>query len=244
MSDVLRSELLRSASGLAMLAVASFTLLIPALMLTVGPPLEGLRAVDDETATRIVFGLLATSGIAAMYLGSYALSREHYYRSLTRSLVITSVRRVFLAKLAASVVTAVVLCLVGAVVWAGIAAVVLGAHGRQLQVDAAFWAIVAGSALAAACGAVIGVSLGWIVPNYYAVSGIVLLVPLMVELPLLFNVPEVERFLPVGAFAGVTDAPVDGLLPVWGSALVLLGWAVVSAALAAIVVRRRETPAA
>lgn len=225
-----------------MLAVASFALLIPALLLTMGPPLDGIGGVDDAAATRMVFGLIAACGIAAMYLGSYALSREHYYRSLTRSLVITSLRRLFVAKLLASVLTAVVLCLPTAAVWSVVSAVVLDAHGRQLQVDAAFWTIVAGSVLAAACGAAIGVSLGWIVPNYYAVSGLVLLVPLMIELPLLLNVPEVERYLPVGAFAGVTDAPVDGLLPVGVSAVVLLGWAVVASALAAVIVGRREAP--
>ncbi|WP_435746682.1 hypothetical protein [Microbacterium sp. PMB16] len=240
MSDVLKSELLRSFSGLAMLGVASFALLIPSLMLTVGPPVEGVRQLDDGTATRIVFGLIASIGVVAMYLGSYSVSREHYYRSMPRSLVITSVRRVLVSKLAASAITSVLLCVLGGAIWAGVSAVVLAWHGRQLQLDAAFWAILLGSLFAAVCGAAIGTSLGWVVRNYYAVSGVVLLIPLMIELPLLFTLPMVERFLPVGAFAGVTGAPIDGLLPWWGSALVLVAWVAGTAALAVVIVRRRE----
>lgn len=240
MPDVLKSELLRSFSGFAMLGVASFVILIPSLMLTVGPPVDGLRQLDDGPATRIVFGLIASIGVVAMYLGSYAVSREHYYRSMSRSLVITSLRRVFLSKLVASAITSVLLCLLGAAIWAVVTGVVLAFHGRQLQVDGAFWAILLGSLFAATSGAAIGVSLGWVVRNYYAVSGVVLLIPLMIELPLLFTVPQLERFLPVGAFAGVTGAPIDGLLPWWGSALVLAGWAVATAVLAVVTVRRRE----
>lgn len=240
MSDALKSELLRTFSGWPTLGIASFALLIPVLMLTVGPPLEGMRHLDDGSATRMVFGLLASSGIAAMYLGSYAVSREFYYRSMSRSLVILSLRRVFIAKVAAGVLASVILCLIAAASWAGVSAAVLAANGRQLQVDAAFWGIITGSVFAAACGAAIGVALGWVVRNYYAVSGLVLLVPLMIELPLLFTAPAVERFLPVGAFAGVTAAPVDGVLTWWASGLVLLGWVAAAVALAVLVVRRRE----
>lgn len=240
MSDFLRSELLRGVSGFAMLGIFSFTLLIPALMVTVGPSLDGLTDLDDGNATRIVFGLFAAIGITAMYLGSYSVSREYYYHSMSRSLVIGSIRRVLLAKLLASAVTAVVLCLVGAAIWAAASAVLLSSVGRSLQIDGAFWGIVGGSVFAAIFGSAIGVSLGWVIKGYYAVSAIVLLVPIMIELPLLFNVPAVERYLPVGAFAGVTGAPVDGLLPWWGSALVLLGWSAVTVVLAVGAVRRRE----
>lgn len=237
--DVLKSELLRSVSGLALLGVGSFVILIPALILTVGPPLDGLREVDDGTATRIVFGLIASSGIVAMYLGSYTVSREFYYRSMSRTIVIGSLRRVFLAKMVSSAVSSVALAITGAAVWAAISAGVLSAYGRVLQPDVAFWSVAAGSAFASACGALIGTSLGWIVQNYYAVSAVVLLIPTMIELPLLFSAPQVERFFPVGAFAGVTGAPIEGLLPWWASGIVLLGWVAVATALAAVVTRRR-----
>ncbi|MGH3690380.1 MAG: hypothetical protein ACRDT7_09505 [Microbacterium sp.] len=240
MSDVLKSELLRSVSGLAMLGVGSFVILIPALILTMGPPLDGLREIDDDMATRMVFGLIASIGIVAMYLGSYSVSREFYYRSMSRTIVIGSLRRVFVAKLVSSVATSIALGLAGAAVWAVVTGVVLTAHDRDLQPSAAFWGIVGGSMLAAGCGAVIGTSLGWVVQNYYAVSAIVLLVPTMIELPLLFTVPDVERFLPVGAFAGVTGAPIEGLLPWWASGVVLLVWAAGATVLAIMVVRRRE----
>ncbi|MBO9625498.1 MAG: hypothetical protein J7484_03885 [Microbacterium sp.] len=241
MRDFVRSELLRSLSGTAMLAIASFTILIPALMLGVAPSLEGLRNVDDETATRIVFGLIASIGIVAMYLGSYVVSREHYYRSMTRSLVIGSRGRVFTAKLIAAAVTSTGLCIIGAGIWAIVSAFVLSAHGRQLQLGGAFWAIVVGAAICAICGSAIGVALGWIVREYYSVTAIVLLVPLMLELPLLLNLSILERFLPVGLFAGVTDAPIEGVLPSWLSALVLLGWSVVTVSTAWLVLRGRES---
>ena len=240
MSDVLRSELVRSISGLAMLGVASFVILIPALMLTMGPPLDGVRALDDGMATRMVFGLIASIGITAMYLGSYSVSREFYYRSMSRTIVIGSLRRVFLAKLLSSVATSIVLCMGGAVIWAGVTSLALAAYGRHLQVDGGFWGIVWGSIFASVTGAVIGSSLGWIFRNYYVVSAVVLLLPTMIEMPLLFTVPDVERFLPVGAFAGVTGAPIEGLLSVGASSVVLLGWAAAVTALAVAVVRRRE----
>lgn len=239
MPDVLRSEMLRSISGLAMLGVGSFVILIPALMLTMGPSLDGVRALDDGMATRMVFGLIASIGITAMYLGSYSVSREFYYRSMSRTIVIGSLRRVFLAKLLSSVATSIVFCVVGAAIWAGATSLALAAYGRHLQLDGAFWGIVGGSIFVAATGAVIGGSLGWIFRNYYVVSAVVLLLPTMIELPLLFTVPAVERFLPVGAFAGATGAPIDGLLPTGASCALLLGWAAVVTALAVVVVRRR-----
>ncbi|MDF2507485.1 MAG: hypothetical protein K0Q52_1344 [Microbacterium sp.] len=240
MSDVLKSELLRSISGLAMLGVSSFVILIPALMLTMGPPLDGVRELDDGMATRMVFGLIASIGITAMYLGSYSVSREFYYRSMPRTIVIGSLRRVFLAKLLSSMTTSIGLCVVGVALWAGVTSLALAAYGRHLRLDGAFWGIVAGSIFVAAAGAVIGASLGWIFRNYYVVSAVVLLLPTMIELPLLFTVPAVERFFPVGAFAGVTGAPIEGLLSVGASCAVLLGWAAAVTALAVVVVQRRE----
>ena len=240
MRDLLRSEVLRSVSGLAMLGIASFVILIPALMVNVGPPLEGLRAIDDALATRTVFGLIASSAIVAMYLGSYSVSREYYYGSMARSLVMASTRRVFISKTLASVIASLALCVVGIAIWSIVTVVLLRSFGREPLFDGPFWRIVWGSLFASACGGAIGVAVGWLVRNYYAASGIVLLLPLMIEAPLLFNLPEVERYLPVGAIAGLAALPLDGLLPWWASGLVLLGWSVAATAAAALVVRRRE----
>jgi len=238
--DFLRGELLRSVSGLAMLGVASFVVLIPVLMINVGPPLEGLREVDDALATRMIFGLIASSAIVAMYLGSYSVSREYYYASMPRSFVMASASRVFVSKALASALASVGLSVLGLAIWAVVTSVLLRSYGREPQFDGPFWAIVLGSLFASICGSAIGVAVGWLFKNYYAVSGIVLLLPIMVEVPLLFNLPAVERFLPVGAIAGVATLPVDGLLPWWASGLVLLGWAVATMTAAVVVVRRRE----
>ncbi|AJM77034.1 ABC transporter permease [Rathayibacter toxicus] len=238
--NFLKSEIVRSMSGLAMLGIASFVILIPLTMINVGPSLDGLREIDDVLATRILFGLIASSAIAAMYLGSYAFSREYYYRSISRSLVMASPGRVFAAKIIASALANVGICLIGMVVWTGVTITVLHSYGKELQVNGAFWAIVAGSLFAVVCCGTIGVALGRIVKNYYAVTGVVILVPLMIELPLLLDAPAFERFLPMGAVAGLAQLPVTGLLPWWGSALVLVGWSLVATGAAVVVLRRSE----
>lgn len=240
MFDAVKAELLRSVSGVAMLGVASFVLLLPALMVSVGPPLDGLRDLDDGAATKTVFGLIASAGIAAMYLGSYSVTREYHYRSMPRSLAIASLRRVLLAKTVASALAAAGLSVIGLVVWAIVTSMLLQAYGRELVLGDAFWRIATSTLFVAVCGAAIGVGVGWLVKNYYVASGIVLLIPTMIEAPLLLNAPAVERYLPVGAIAGTAALPVEGLLPGWGSAAVLLGWALAVTVLAAVIVRRRE----
>lgn len=240
MPDFLRSELRRCFSGYAMLVIAAFAILLPSMALGLGPSLDGLRAIDDTLATRIVFGLIASAGIMAMYAGSFSVSREYYYRSIERSFVMGSRRRVFVAKFGASMLTTVLIAVVAMVLWAAVTAVLLGVNGRQLDVGPAFWGIAGGTVLIVVLASVLGVAVGWILRNYYLTTAVVLLIPTMIESPLLFSAPEIERFLPLGAFAGLTGAPIDGLLPWWGSALVLLGWSTAAVIGAVIAVRRRE----
>ncbi|MFE0022993.1 hypothetical protein [Amycolatopsis sp. NPDC059021] len=241
MRDAIRSEILKARSGFWMLAVFAYALLMPALLLANAPKSTvDTSAVDAATGTHLLLGFLASCPVAAMFLGCWLVTREYYYKSVVRTVLANRRADVYLGKLIAGAAGGLAVGIVGAAGWAVIVTLVLRADTRSFVMDARTWQMLAGCVVACALAGPWGVAVGWIVPNYYVGTGIAILLPLGVELPLLLNYPDVARFLPATALAGIIRTPIDGVLPPVLGVLVYLPVLAAASWLGWVLFRRRE----
>lgn len=234
MSTVIRSEVLRSVSGLSVLAVYLIALLMPAFVLFSDGSRFDLAGVDSATATARLLEPLAWSVISAAFVGAYAVTREFYYGSMDRTLTALGFGRAFWGKLVAGAVVAVVLSVGVFVLWTVGVFVLLVQNGLTLDLTRGAGQVYAGAQIGAVLGALIGVSIGWITRNYYVTAAIVLVLPMVVEFALLRTAPEVAKFSPglaiaalgVPGYAGhlLEFAPALGVGVVWTVGLVAIAW--------------------
>lgn len=242
MMGVVRSELLRSVSGLSVLAVYLVALLVPVFVLLSDGSRFELGGLDSGAATVLLLEPLAWFGIAAAFVGSYTVTREYYYGSMDRTLARVGLRRAFVGKLAAGVLTAVALSVVVFAVWTAVVAVILARGGLSLVLSPDAWRVLGGAVVAAVLGALIGASIGWLTRNYYATAIIILVFPLAVEFGLLRTAPEIARFSPGLALAALSVPDYQGrLLPFVSALAIVLLWTVGLVALAWL--RRRRSSA-
>lgn len=234
MRNAIRSELLRSVSGLSILAVYFVALLMPAFVLFSDGSRFGLAGLDDGEATTRLLEPLAWSVISAAFVGAYAVTREYYYSSMERTLVEVGFRRAFLGKLVAGALIAVALAVGVFALWTAGISIMLVQDGLMLALTPEAWCIYAGALAGVILGALIGGAIGWITRNYYATAALVLLFPMAVEFGLLRTAPEVAKFSPGLAIAalrvpGYQDrllelAPALGIALAWTIGLVALAW--------------------
>jgi hypothetical protein len=234
MKGVIRSEMLRSVSGLSILAVYLVAFLLPAFVLfSDGSRLE-LAGLDSGAATTRLLEPLAWSGISAAFIGAYGVTREYYYGSMDRTLTGVGFRRAFSGKLAGGVAVALLSSIGMFAIWTGGTAFLLVQNGLALTLTPDAWRIFAGALTGLVLGSLIGGSIGWITRNYYLTAALVLVFPLAVELALLRTAPEVARFSPGLALAalgvpGYQDrllefAPALSVGITWTVGLVAVAW--------------------
>lgn len=228
MRETIRSEALRSVSGLSILPVYLIALLMPAFVLFSDGSRLDLAGVDPGAATTRLLEPLAWSVIAAAFVGAYAVTREYYYGSMDRTLTAVGFRRAFIGKLVAGVFIAVVLSVCVFVLWTvAVAAAVLAPQGMALVLTPEAWRIYAGALAGAILGALIGGAIGWITRNYYLTAVIVLVLPMAVEFALLRTAPEVARFSPGLAVAALAVPGYQDRLLGFGPALAVgLAWTI------------------
>ncbi|MFK3678301.1 ABC transporter permease [Microbacterium sp. NPDC090218] len=227
MRRVIHSEVLRSVSGLSVLAVYLVALLMPAFVLFSDGSRFDLAGLDSAAATTRLLEPLAWSAISAAFVGAYGVTREYYYGSMDRTLTGVGFRRAFSGKLVAGAVTAVALSVCISIVWTAGVSVILIQDGLALTLTQDAWRLYAGVLLGAILGAVIGGSIGWITRNYYVTAAIVLAFPMAVEFALLRTAPEVAKFSPGLALAALSVPGYQDRLLEFGPALgVGLTWAI------------------
>lgn len=240
MRRVIRSEVLRSVSGLSLLAVYLVALLLPVFVLFSDGSRFSLGGLDAGAATTRLLEPLAWCAIAAAYVGAYAVTREYYYGSMDRTLVGVGFPRAFAGKLVAGAVTAVALSIGIFVVWTAGASLLLRKDGLALVLTPDAWRIYAGALVGTVLGALIGGAIGWLTRSYYVTAALVLILPMVVEFALLRTAPEVARFSPGLALAAVSvPGYQDRLLDVVPALGVALAWTVGLVAVAWIRGRRR-----
>lgn len=220
----LRSELLRYVSGYSVLGILVFAVLVPWFVANfLGWPSnsEGLSAEDN---VRNFWAVSASIAPVATFAGSYLVTRESFYGTVRRSVVMSGLNQVLIAKYVAAAILGVATAITGIVLWGVSIAFSLPSDVLDELFAAESWNQMPGVVLASIMGSLWGCSLGWIIRHYYATTILTLVIPLALEVPLLTSAPEIARWLPSGALAGIMSLPFEGLLDPLPAFLVSLGW--------------------
>lgn len=234
MKNAIRSELLRSVSGLSIVPVYLIALLMPAFVLFSDGGRFDLAGLDSGAATARLLQPLAWSAIAAAFVGAYGVTRECYYTSLERTLTAVGRRRSFVAKLVAGALAAVAVSAVIVALWTAGVAFFLTRTGLAPHLTSDAWRIYAGALGGAILGALIGGAVGWITRNYYATAAIVLVLPMVVEFALLRTAPDVAKYSPGLVLAALSvpryqdrlldSLPALGIGVAWTVGLLVIAW--------------------
>ncbi|WOH18064.1 hypothetical protein IRJ34_17170 [Paenarthrobacter sp. GOM3] len=236
----LRSELLRYFSGYSVLGILAFSGLVPWFVANfLGWPQNSDRFQAPDNVG-IFWAVAASIAPVATFAGSYLVTRESYYGTIRRSVVTSGAMSVFRAKYVAALAVGMGTALAGIVVWGGSVVFSLTPTTREQLLATESLGPLCAVVLASSLGALWGCSLGWIIQHYYATTILTLLIPLAIELPLMANAPEVARWLPSGALAGVVSLPMEGLLEPVAAFLVSVAWTLIAGVGALWVVRRKE----
>lgn len=235
----LRSELLRYFSGYSVLGILAFSGLVPWFVANfLGWP-DHADKLSSAQNVETFWALATTIAIVAMFAGSYLVTREAYFGTLQRSVAISGMSQLVMTKYAASLVVGLFTAASGLALWSGGTALAVSPEVRTELVDGASWQALLGVVAASVVGCLWGCSLGWIIRHYYATTIATMLIPLALELPLMANFPEIARWLPSGALAGIANLPIEGLFGPLHACLVSLGWLIAGGTGAMWVLRRR-----
>ncbi|WP_286179725.1 hypothetical protein [Arthrobacter sp. ISL-95] len=177
----------------------------------------------------------------ATFAGSYLVTRESYYGTLRRSVVMSGLKQVLISKYLAAAIVGLSTAITGIVLWGVSMTFSLPLDVLDKLLAAESWNQMSGVVLATIMGSLWGCSLGWIIRHYYATTILTLLIPLALEVPLLGSAPEIARWLPSGALAGIASLPFDGLLDSLPAFLVSLGWVLAAAFCSVRLLRGKES---
>jgi ABC-2 type transport system permease protein len=208
---------------------------------------SGLAVADTDLTTPAgVSGLLAHAGIASavlsLVLGITAVAGEYRHRSVTDTYLATPTRTpVIIAKLAAYGTVGVLFGAVSAVTGLATTAIWVTAKNGTLDLAAVRAdRILIGIVAFNLVYAVLGVSLGALIRNLTAAVAISLVWLVLVETTVANLLGDLGRWLPNRAGMALNTMPLPGLLPQWGAALVLAGYATAFAIAATTTTVRRD----
>jgi hypothetical protein len=239
-AGALRAELLRYFSGYSVLGILAFGALVPWFVANfVGWP-DNSGQLSPAQNIQTFWALSSTIATVATFAGSYLVTREVYYGTLRRSAVMSGPKRLVTTKYMAALVVGIAAALGGIAAWGCTVAFVLSPEVRTELLAAESWRAMTGVVVASVVGSLWGCSLGWIIRHYYTTTIVTMLIPLAVELPLMVNAPEIGRWLPSGALAGIASLPFDGVLPTAPALLLSLAWLVAAGAWASLRIKRTE----
>ena len=250
MTALVRAELLKLRTvqlplWLLVTTLALVALSVCATVLTAG--LEGapLQLDDPELLAR---GTASASGgnILLIVLGILMLTQEFRFGTATPSFLTTPKRgRVVVAKLIAVSLAGAVFAALSAVLALLLSFVLIGIRGGEAVLDRTVVEVLAGVFLVLLLYGPIGIGVGALIRNQIAAVVVALAWVFIAEQLLVALLPEVGRWTPGGGTASVLQlgdlATTRGdLLPVWGGALLLVGYAVVLSVVGARVTLRRD----
>ena len=244
MSPVIRSEFRK------LTTVRGPWLLLAAEPLIAIAGISGLvasgRNLNDPTVQNMALAHVGLAAMLALIFGILAVAAEYRHRTATDTFLSFPARgRVVAAKLAvyglvggaAGVVTAIVAVLTVAACWAA-----KGVSFPLLTTDT--WRTVGGSVAVNVAFAVIGVGVGALIRNVVAAVGAALAwIALIESIAGQLLGSGLARWLPFSASQALDRSNMSttaSLLPQWGGALVLLGYAMAVAAAALVTTLTRD----
>jgi len=196
---------------------------------------EGMRNVFAQAGGAYLF---------AIVIGTMGMTQELRHQTLTSTLLAEPHRnKVMVSKMAAYSIIGAVYGAVGVAFGYLLALALLPLKSHADIPWTAMWQIAGGAVLGCALFAVLGVALGTLIRNQIAAILGVLVWVLIIEALLVTFLPKIGKWLPGGALNGILQATGPdntSYLPVWGGALVLVGWTVLFGTAAALTTQRRD----
>lgn len=182
------------------------------------------------------------SGILSLVLGITAVAGEYRHRSITDTYLAVPTRTpVIVAKLTAYGTVGILFGAISAVT--GLATTALWTMGKGGTLDLAAAdadRIMVGIVAINLAYAVVGVSLGALIRNLTAAVAVALVWIVLVETTVANLLGDLGRWLPNRAGMALNAMATNGMLPQWGAAIVLAGYAAVFAAVALTTTIRRD----
>lgn len=227
----------------------------PWLLLAAGPLIvaagitglvESGGNVHDPAVQRAALAHIGLAAILTLIFGILAIAGEYRHGTITDTFLSFPVRgRVVTAKLAVYALVGAAAGLVSAVVAVAVTAAWWAAKGSTFQLSAGdTWRTVAGGVAVNVAFAAIGVGLGALVRNVVAaVAAALAWIALIEGIAGQLLGSSLARWLPFSASEALGRTSMFGsarLLPQWGGALVLLGYAAAFAAAAAVTTLTRD----
>jgi ABC-type transport system involved in multi-copper enzyme maturation permease subunit len=232
--------------GLALAAVLYTAVNAGILIGLSGVSVQGQSGTDltDPLQLRALYGTVGSASALVLVLGILSMTSEYRHQTITATLLATPGRaRIVGAKMVAAAALAAV---IGVLCVAVVTVVMLVGLPFKDHADlqwGAFASASVGAVLGFAVYAVLGVGFGALVRNQIAAVVAGLMWVLLVESLVVTFLPQVGEWLPGGALQGVMQTQsltgADYLAP-WLAVLVLLGYALVFAALAVRLTLRRD----
>jgi len=192
------------------------------------------------------YGMAQQGNVFVMVLAIHMTAGEYRHKTITWAYLVTPRRgHVITAKLLSAALVGALIGVAAAVVTGGGAAIMLSATGHPVFTSGVPGVLLA-SVLAMALWAVFGASLGLLIRNLSAATTVAFLWFAYIEWMLMTFVPGIARWLPTGASEAIvgfsrTGFPTaGGMLPMWGGALLFLGYALVAASAARVVSVNRD----
>jgi len=236
-AELLKARTSRVALGL--LAGAVVLTALTAIAVVAGADERELRGSDGVR----LLGVAGTSStVFSLCLGVIGMAGEHRHGTLSHTLMAAPARwPVALAKVIAYALLGIGLGLAAVVATYAIALPWASARGAGISLgDELALRIAAGTLLANACFAAIGVGLGAVMREQVVALIVGVGWMLIVDGIVPGVLPAVGRFLPGGAQAAVLESQTDGMLVQELGALVLLGYVAAFAAAGTVLLRRRD----
>lgn len=206
------------------------------------PEIEGKAVGSLEDALRLVFSSTSSPAPVLAVLGALLVAGEYRHGTITPTFLAEPVRgRVLAGKIGIALAVGLVGALGAAVITTGVAIPSLDDVGIKLELGDA---VVRGPLLGALVGlplwCALGAAVGAGVRNQVAAVALILGWGAVVE-PAVFGLaPAVGRYLPATASQALAGNPTADLLAPWAGGLVLAGYLIGTAAIAALVVVRRD----
>jgi ABC-type transport system involved in multi-copper enzyme maturation permease subunit len=210
-----------------------------------------LPPLSSAVAIRSIYAGSAFSGayIFALVLGVTGMTGEHRYQTATPTFLATPRRaRVVLAKSLSHVAVGICYGVVAVLTALLVGGVVIAIRGHSPSLGAeGLWRALLLAVLAVGVWTMVGIGIGTMIRNQIAAIMVAVAVTFLVE-PLVSlglhagNLDSVGKFLPSSASSAMTSpsSPYGELLPWWGGALVLLGYALAFAAAGIVLTVRRD----
>lgn len=251
MTALVRAELLklRTVQLPRWLLVATLALValgITATVLTAGSPGAPIPSRTSPVLFATAVASASSGNVLLLVLGILTVTQEFRFGTATPTFLVTPARGlVVTAKVVAVAVVGALFAVMSALFALGLAAVLVSVRGGPVHFDARLLQVLGGVLLVMVLYGPLGIGVGALVRNQVAAVVLALAWSFVVDSLLVALLPAIGKWTPGGAVNAVLQlgdlaTRRGSLLPVWGGALLLVGYAALFSVLGARTTLRRD----